>query len=122
MEFERIYRHGDVLLFKIKENISLLDKLKGFIHSNKTSTASNKKSQKIILEVGEVTGHAHKLEGDVEVVLKNEKENKLTFRVFERAILTHEEHAAIVLDKGLYIKVSQVEYDPFTDLIVRIKD
>jgi hypothetical protein len=48
-EFERIYRHGDVVLFKLKES--------------PVRTKSGGQVKELILEEGEATGHAHQLKG-----------------------------------------------------------
>ncbi|MDJ1485692.1 hypothetical protein QNI16_34750 [Cytophagaceae bacterium YF14B1] len=108
MEFERVYRHGDVLLFKVAET--------------GVTAHVKERTKKLTLELGEVTGHSHQLAGDVEVLDSPVEKDQLLFRVTDQAVLTHEEHERIVLEKGVYLKVSQVEYDPFQDLIVRIRD
>jgi len=108
MEFEKIYRHGDVLLFKMAET---------------DLQASVKETVKhLTLELGEVTGHSHQLTGEIEILDAPVEKDQLLFKVTDKAVLSHEEHDRIVLEKGIYLKVNQVEYDPFQDLIVRIRD
>jgi len=109
-EFERIYRHGDVILFKLKADD---------LNSGK---ASLRKANGCILEVGEVTGHAHRLDGEIDILEEEPAEKTIIFKVAKKAILTHEEHDCIVLEEGIYLKVSQVEYDPFRNMINWIRD
>lgn len=107
MNIEKIYRHGDVLLFKV---------------DNAPQASVKECVKKLTLELGEVTGHAHQLTGNVEILDAEVENGQLLFRVTEQAVLTHEEHDRIVLEKGVYLKVTQVEYDPFRDILVRIRD
>jgi hypothetical protein len=110
MEIERIYRHGDVVIFRLK-NAEELNSL-GF-----------KKETEVVLEHGEASGHAHRLKGGIEVMeKKGSAEGELYFRISDKAVLSHEEHDRMVLDAGMYLKVSQVEYDPFADLLRRVLD
>lgn len=122
MKFEKVYRHGDVIVFKLKEQ-----DLAGYA-ARKTKTA--------VLAYGEVTGHAHRLHGELEllekpknqseiIVLEEGKalnEGDILFHVLSEAVLSHEEHDRIVLEEGVYLKVNQVEYDPFHDLLVQVRD
>ncbi len=71
---------------------------------------------------GEVTGHAHRLRGKIEVLEKKQEDEQILFKVHHKTTLSHEEHATLILEKGTYLKVQQVEYDPFNDLIVHIRD
>lgn len=107
MVFNKIYRHGDVILYKLEETFQ---------------ATAGKKKESLILAEGEVTGHLHKLVGDFEVVDYKPIGGDVKFVVNTTALLTHEEHDRIVLDKGVYLKVSQVEYNPFTDLVKRVVD
>jgi hypothetical protein len=107
MDFERIYRHGDVLLFKLKEG---------------DAYPTKERVKKITLELGEVTGHSHQLTGDMEILEASLEKDQVLFKVKDKAVLTHEEHDRIVLETGVYLKVSQIEYNPFHDMIVRIRD
>jgi hypothetical protein len=107
MEIEKIYRHGDVILYKLVSNET---PKKGII------------SKETILEHGEVTGHAHRLAGEIEILEEKTAQKEMTFKVLDRAVLTHEEHDRIVLEKGIYLKVTQVEYNPFENAIRWIRD
>jgi dTDP-4-dehydrorhamnose 3,5-epimerase-like enzyme len=108
MKIEKVYRHGDVVLFKVQDSES----------TNEKGTLT----KELVLEHGEVTGHAHRLAGEVEIVAENEAKKEITFKVLDKAVLTHEEHDRIVLEKGIYLKTTQVEYNPFDDMIQWIRD
>ena len=108
MNFERIYRHGDVIIFKFADN--------------PYKDSPTKAVEKVTLALGEVTGHSHQLKGDIELLETKLKEDEIAFHVQDKAVLTHEEHDTMVLDQGYYLKVNQVEYDPFKDLVVYIRD
>ena len=115
------YRHGDILLIKIDE-------------LPKNIKFKTKKS-KIILK-GEVTGHAHRLEGNAKILEVAERiannpigvwdgqmlvANTITVEpksqvigyavVKEPTELTHEEHNTITLPVGTYEIRRQREYD-----------
>lgn len=107
MEFTSIYRHGDIILYKLNE-----------ISDNRAIH----KDEVLILAEGEVTGHAHKLQGDFELVEQDKLNGDMKFSVNTVAVLTHEEHDKIVLERGIYLKVNQVEYNPFTDLVKKVAD
>jgi hypothetical protein len=110
MQFERIYRHGDVLLFKLQNNLPPTEAQKNVVNE-------------LTLELGEVTGHAHRLKGAITIwKTQQDRERELLFEVADKAILTHEEHDTIVLEKGFYLKVSQVEYNPFTEMTTYVRD
>lgn len=106
MEFTKIFRHGDVILYQLKEDLDFSDVVK---------------TEKLVLAEGEATGHAHRLTGNFEVMEQLAGGN-VKFTVNTTAVLTHEEHDRIVLEKGVYLKVNQVEYDPFTDLVKKVVD
>ena len=66
----------------------------------------------IVLAHGEVTGHAHRIN------VPRKERGKVRYwdagaecylQVLERVTLEHEEHSAIVLDKGVYRQAFQVE-------------
>ena len=111
MKFEKIFRHGDVIIFRLPEN------------NNPFTQQKTKEISKLTLALGEVTGHSHQLKGDLEVLEQTQNSpDEVFFRVKEKAVLTHEEHDAIVLDKGIYFKVNQVEFDPFEQIIRYVRD
>jgi hypothetical protein len=111
MKFDKIYRHGDVIIFRLPEG------------AIKDDSQKLKKTSKITLALGESTGHAHVLEGNLEISEESSNsENELYFKVIDKAVLYHQEHDVMLLEKGNYLKVNQVEYDPFTELIRYVRD
>ncbi|MBI3929764.1 MAG: hypothetical protein HY319_29760 [Armatimonadetes bacterium] len=63
-----------------------------------------------VLAEGEITGHAHRLEGDGRLVRSGEE---LYLEVRDRSTLTHEEHGPVTLPKGLYQVIQQREFAPW---------
>jgi hypothetical protein len=116
-----IYRHGDMIIFRV-------DDLEG------TVKAKNKK--KLVIGLGEVTGHSH------DVVALNDSEvigsydgktditeddlaqmDKLFFEVAGKgAVIVHEEHKPIFLESGKYLRMNQVEFNPFTQELEKVRD
>jgi len=104
------YRQGDVLIERID---AIPD-----------SATPQKKSRKIILAHGEVTGHHHTLEvsdpadwwKQGEIPTTNEKPSQLAGELFVNlkngGAVTHQEHSKIELPKGRYRITRQREYSP----------
>jgi hypothetical protein len=42
--------------------------------------------------------------------------------VTDKAVISHDEHAKIVLEKGTYYKFNQVEFDPFNNTVSYVFD
>jgi len=87
-----MYRQGDILIIEsaISEN-----------------ALSNKLNHKILAR-GEATGHAHVLDGDVQLY---ERDNNLFFESFANVPLIHEEHETIIIPEGSYQVIRQREFD-----------
>lgn len=86
-----MYRHGDILIKKIEkleENLEVVEN---------------------VLAEGKATGHSHKIKG-AKVYL--DKNGNRFIKVAKKAILTHEEHAEIQIEKGIYAVIRQREYTP----------
>lgn len=92
------YQQGDVLLKKCKN-------VKG------------KKEKHLTLALGEATGHHHTVtKGDAELYNDN---GKLYLRVnSDKAELTHQEHNAIKIDRGVY-EIGIVREFDYVDMEVR---
>jgi hypothetical protein len=92
-------RHGDVFIFKIDKKIS---------------TNNFTKQKEVVLALGEVTGHSHKLKSMNSDILIGEmgESNSYIFELTNLGSLSHEEHDEIKLEPGQYISMIQVEYDP----------
>lgn len=86
-----MYRHGDILIKKIEkleENLEIVEN---------------------VLAEGKATGHSHKIKGAK--VYQNKDGNRF-IKVAKKASLTHEEHAEIIIEKGIYAIIRQREYTP----------
>lgn len=99
----KFFRHGDLLIEKVSGN-----------------PKGNKKDNNILLE-GEASGHIHVLSrGSVYAINPTKENNYLMgyFEVEENAQITHQEHAPIELEKGIYKFYRQREYDEIEDRMV----
>jgi len=94
-----IYRQGDVLIVPVDEIPSGL-----------------KRTKKVTLALGEVTGHHHTIYGGAVGFADDENGLADYFEVNagsgEGATLTHQEHKNITIPPGKYQKVIQTEYTP----------
>lgn len=116
-----IYRHGDMIIFRV-------DSLVG---KNKTV-----KGKKLVVGLGEVTGHSHDVialdgtdivamyDGEVNVTEEDLAEmDSLYFQISGNgAVIVHEEHKPILLREGMYLRINQVEYNPFTEEMEKVRD
>lgn len=66
----------------------------------------------VVLAYGEVTGHAHVVQGDVELLSVADQADRF-LRVRSRtAMLVHDEHGPITIERGTYRIRIQREYSP----------
>jgi hypothetical protein len=78
---------------------------------------------RVILAYGEVTGHAHVVEGDVQLFASDLEEMEQRFlRVEEEAQVVHDEHDTVTLPPGDYEIVRQREYTSADMAPVRVAD
>lgn len=89
-----LYRHGDVLVSKVKEIPTS--------HPRPGSTLAR----------GEVTGHSHRFRDPESVQLYQAGADTYVHVKNENAELIHEEHATITLPQGYYKVWMQREYSP----------
>ena len=89
-----IYRQGDVCLVKVARLPKDVQRVA--------------EQGDVILAYGEVTGHAHRIKESGKVKYWDAKAERF-LQVLETVALTHEEHAAVVLEKGIYRQAFQVE-------------
>lgn len=98
-----LYRHGDVLIEKVR-----------------TMPEDSKKQQHLVLAEGELTGHCHRIQEEDAATLYRSQSRGLFLRIDERqATVVHEEHGPIELPRGLYRVWQQREYSPQRISIVR---
>jgi hypothetical protein len=96
----KLFRQGDVLVREVAEIPDGLQEVP-------------KDNGRVILAYGEVTGHAHAVEGEVEFLAADLAELDERFlRVENEAQVVHEEHDTITLPPGDYLVTRQREYTP----------
>ncbi len=97
-----LYRHGDVLIEKVR-----------------SIPKTAEKQKHVTLALGEVTGHSHRIrQANAADLFRTH--DKLFLRIKSKsATLVHEEHAEIELPKGSYRVWRQREYTPQRIITVR---
>ena len=122
-------RQGDVLFIKTRKS------------EFKSKRFESHKVNKLTVALGEVTGHHHTMFGlgNTEVlecveegqeITKREESNDKLAMFFEvrggEAVVRHEEHDAVTLgetaEDEVWIRVIQVEHDPFENTLRRVMD
>jgi len=94
------YRQGDVLLVEIEQ-------------PSRTGKPIAPEDGRIILARGELSGHAHAIQGnDGQAQLFEGPRNRRYLMLTDVGRLEHEEHSAIVLEPGWYEVRRQREYNP----------
>ena len=91
------YRQGDVLLVQVDALPS-------------DAGLQDKASSDIVLAYGELTGHAHVVNATAASLCDSSGEYFL--EVSAATPLSHQEHASIVLEPGVYRVIRQREYTP----------
>lgn len=79
------------------------------------------KSKRIVLGEGEIIGHKHILESNKDIEWSQDI-NGIDFMLKDMGILTHDEHAKMVFQKGNYRSYNQVEFNPFDQTVSRVFD
>src|SRR3990167_3460513 len=94
-----MFRQGDVLLLAVA--------------SLPKEATDITPSDRIVLAYGEVTGHAHAIartEDTITIPARYFDAGAERFlQILEKTALLHEEHSAVMLDKGIYRQAFQVE-------------
>ncbi|MET9118797.1 hypothetical protein ACIP3D_13460 [Streptomyces longwoodensis] len=106
-----MYRQGDVLLVPVAD---------GAVPSHVTGAPREPRDGRgrLVLALGEVTGHAHAVVGPGELVREPGPFGPMLLHLPKGGRVVHEEHAAIALPKGWYRVVRQREYVPGSVRIV----
>ena len=102
-----VLQQGDVLLYSVT-----------------TLPTGLVKAKDNVVQEGEFTGHAHRLNlqsGDTELLL-DEATNTKYLNVKSATMLSHEEHNTIVIPPGLYKTDIVQEYDHFAEEARRVQD
>ncbi|GAA3922746.1 hypothetical protein GCM10022244_35540 [Streptomyces gulbargensis] len=100
-----MYRQGDVLLVSVDE-AAVPERVK------RAPGEARDGRGRLVLALGEVTGHAHAVPGPGRLVREPGPYGPLLLELPEGGRLVHEEHAPIPLPKGWYRVVRQREYVP----------
>jgi hypothetical protein len=100
-----VYRQGDVLIMPVPE-----DAVPGAGHGLTRQPRDIR--GRLVLALGEVTGHAHAVVGPGELLREPGQFAAAWLHLPEGGRVVHEEHAAIPLPKGWYRVVRQREYAP----------
>lgn len=81
----------------------------------------SKQSKKVILATGE-GANTHALNSKVPVEYVDMGNQTIKMIVKDQSLITHEEHGTIVLEKGVYYKTNQVEFNPFNNTVSYVFD
>ncbi|MDT9682208.1 hypothetical protein RND61_08995 [Streptomyces sp. TRM76323] len=106
-----MYRQGDVLVVP-------LDEAAVPAHVADAPAEPRDGRGRMVLALGEVTGHAHAVVGPGRLVWEPGASGPLLLHLPDGGRVVHEEHAAIPLPKGWYRVVRQREYVPGSVRIV----
>ncbi len=106
-----MYRQGDVLIVPLAEAEVPL-------HAADAPSEPRDGRGRLVLALGEVTGHAHAVLGPGRLIREPRPSAPLLLHLPDGGRVVHEEHAAIPLPKGWYRVVRQREYVPGSVRIV----
>ncbi|WP_336082596.1 hypothetical protein [Nocardia sp. SSK8] len=100
-----MYRQGDVLIVPLAEH--------AVPDSARTARGESRDSRgRLVLALGEVTGHAHAIPGPGTLVREASVFGPLLLHLPTGGKVVHEEHAPILLPTGWYRVIRQREYLP----------
>lgn len=100
-----MYRQGDVLIAPVEET--------AVPARAKTAAGEPRDARgRLVLALGEVTGHAHAIPGPGRLVREPGPFGPFLLELPEGGRVVHEEHAPIPLPRGWYRVVRQREYLP----------
>ncbi|MFC8093465.1 hypothetical protein [Streptomyces sp. NPDC057301] len=100
-----MYRQGDVLIVPVLEDAVVARALED-------SGEPRDGRGRLVLALGEVTGHAHAVQGPGRLVRERGESGPMLLHLPQGGRVVHEEHAAIPLPKGWYRVIRQREYVP----------
>jgi hypothetical protein len=114
----KIVRHGDMVMKKVS--------------SDKIKDLEGKSTDKLVIGLGEVTGHQHEVTpldestiteyGSGDSDFGNAERDAIYFQVKGSAVVTHEEHNPLTLDEGLWVRINQINYNPFKQELEKVRD
>ena len=98
-----MFRQGDILLMPASPTLL----------SESARPLPRDARGRLVLALGEATGHAHAVAApDAQLLAEPGEVDRRFLRIVTETLLTHEEHAPIPLPAGLYQVVRQREYLP----------
>ncbi|MFF2010664.1 hypothetical protein ACFVWY_16540 [Streptomyces sp. NPDC058195] len=100
-----MYRQGDVLIVSLEESAVPP-------HLVEAPGEPRDGRGRMVLALGEVTGHAHAVQGPGRLMREAGPFGPMLLHLPEGGRVVHEEHATIPLAKGWYRVVRQREYAP----------
>ncbi|MFB6892398.1 hypothetical protein ACFCX4_24150 [Kitasatospora sp. NPDC056327] len=100
-----MFRQGDVLMVPVEESAVP-------VRVESLGAQPRDARGRLVLALGEVTGHAHAVVGPGELRRESGPFGTAWLHLPEGGRVVHEEHAAIPLPKGWYRVVRQREYVP----------
>ncbi|PJE99710.1 hypothetical protein CUT44_04235 [Streptomyces carminius] len=100
-----MYRQGDVLIMPVAEE-AVSERAAGQPGLPRDARG------RLVLALGEVTGHAHAVVGPGKLVREPGPSTATLLHLPDGGRVVHEEHAAIPLPRGWYRVVRQREYVP----------
>ncbi|MEU1487538.1 hypothetical protein [Streptomyces sp. NPDC005752] len=100
-----MYRQGDVLMVALEES----DVAARFLDAPGELRDGR---GRLVLALGEVTGHAHAVQGPGRLMREAGPFGPMLLHLPEGGRVVHEEHAPIALPKGWFRVVRQREYAP----------
>ncbi|MFD5624855.1 MULTISPECIES: hypothetical protein [unclassified Streptomyces] len=106
-----MFRQGDVLIVPLEEK-AVPD------HALDALSEPRDGRGRLVLALGEVTGHAHAVVGPGRLIREAGVFGPMLLHVPDGARVVHEEHGAISLHKGWYRVIRQREYVPGSVRIV----
>lgn len=101
-----LYQHGDVLIKKASKIPEAGKKVE-------------KTGKGYILAEGEVTGHYHAVQDEIQLI---EKDGVLYIKASDKFTITHEEHKPITIPAGDYEVGRVSEYDHFSEEARKVAD
>ncbi|MFJ3640566.1 hypothetical protein ACIPRD_12500 [Streptomyces sp. NPDC090108] len=100
-----MYRQGDVLIVSVTEEAVPA-------HVTHAPREPRDARGRLVLALGEVTGHAHAVVGPGELIREPGPFGPLLLHLPQGGRVVHEEHAAITLPRGWFRVIRQREYVP----------
>ncbi|WP_086729703.1 hypothetical protein [Streptomyces carpinensis] len=106
-----MYRQGDVLIVPVADDAVPP-------HATRAPKEPRDARGRLVLALGEVTGHAHAVVGPGHLVREPGAFGPMLLHLPEGGRVVHEEHAPITLPKGWFRVIRQREYVPGSVRIV----